>query len=138
MELDVITFGEALIDFVSTELGVTLVQASAFKKAPGGAPANVAVGLARLGTRSGFVGKVGDDDFGHFIARVLAENGVDSSAVLFDKGARTALAFVSLKEDMYPKSCTSRYCVNLTSSGKCEIIGITQRRQIWQSDTQRN
>ena len=40
--------------------------------------------------------------------------------------------------DIYPKSCTSRYCVKLTSSGKCEIIGIARRRQIWQSDTQRN
>jgi len=40
--------------------------------------------------------------------------------------------------DIYPKSCTSRYCVKLTSSGKCEIIEIAQRRQIWPSDTQRN
>ena len=39
--------------------------------------------------------------------------------------------------DIYPKSCTSRYCVKLTSSGKCEIIEIAQRRQIWQSDTRR-
>jgi len=42
------------------------------------------------------------------------------------------------KVDIYPKSCTSRYCVNLTSSGKCEIIQIAQGRQIWESDTQQN
>jgi hypothetical protein len=41
-------------------------------------------------------------------------------------------------QGIYPKSCTSRYCVKLTSSGKCEIIEIAQRRQIWPSDTQRN
>jgi len=54
--MDVITCGEMLIDFVSTEAGVSLAQAPAFKKAPGGAPANVAVGVARLGYRAGFIG----------------------------------------------------------------------------------
>ena len=97
--VDVVTFGEALIDFVSTESGVSLIGAPAFKKAAGGAPANVAVGLARLGVSSGFMGKVGDDDFGRFLAQTLAENGVDTSALLFSDEARTALAFVSLKED---------------------------------------
>lgn len=97
--VDAITFGEALIDFVSTESGVSLIEAMAFKKAAGGAPANVAVGLSRLGVSSGFMGKVGDDDFGHFLAQTLAENGVDVSALLFSDEARTALAFVSLKED---------------------------------------
>ena len=40
--------------------------------------------------------------------------------------------------DIYPKSCTSRHCVKLTSSGKCGIMKTAQRRQIWPSDTQRN
>ena len=62
--MDVVTCGELLIDFVATEVGVTLAQASLFQKAPGGAPANVAVGLARLGHRVGFLGQVGDDEFG--------------------------------------------------------------------------
>ncbi|MBL7184146.1 MAG: fructokinase [Anaerolineae bacterium] len=97
--VDVITFGELLIDFVSTVSGVSLVEAPGFEKAAGGAPANVAVGLARLGVSSGFMGKVGDDDFGRFLAQTLAENGVDTSALLFSDEARTALAFVSLKED---------------------------------------
>jgi fructokinase len=97
--VDVVAFGELLIDFVSTESGVSLVEAPAFVKAAGGAPANVAVGLARLGVSSGFMGKVGDDDFGYFLAQTLAENGVDTSALLFSDEARTALAFVSLKAD---------------------------------------
>jgi sugar/nucleoside kinase (ribokinase family) len=58
--MNVITCGELLIDFVSTEAGVSLAQAPAFKKAPGGAPANVAVGVARLGYRAGFIGQVGN------------------------------------------------------------------------------
>lgn len=54
----VVCFGELLIDFVPTVNGVSLAEAPAFKKAPGGAPANVAVGIARLGGSSAFIGKV--------------------------------------------------------------------------------
>lgn len=96
---DVIACGELLIDFVSTESGVTLAQAPAFVKAAGGAPANVAVGVARLGYRAGFMGQVGDDDFGHFLADTLADAGVDTAGLRFSDAARTALAFVSLRSD---------------------------------------
>jgi len=92
----VITLGEALIDFVSLESGVDVKDAPGFLKAPGGAPANVAVGLAKLGVEVGFVGKVGDDPFGHFLEETLRESGVDTSRLLFEPGVRTALAFVSL------------------------------------------
>lgn len=53
-----VCFGEMLIDFVPTTSGLSLADAPAFKKAPGGAPANVAVGIARLGGSSAFIGKV--------------------------------------------------------------------------------
>lgn len=96
---DVIALGELLIDFVSTESGVTLIEAPAFQKAPGGAPANVAVGLARLGVASGFIGKVGEDDFGHFLEQTLKQNGVDTTGLRFSNRARTMLAFVSLRAD---------------------------------------
>jgi fructokinase len=96
---DVVALGELLIDFVPTVSGVTLIEAPAFKKAPGGAPANVAAGLAKLGVNAGFMGKVGDDAFGHFLAQTLQEVGVDTSALRFSSEARTALAFVSLRAD---------------------------------------
>lgn len=51
-------FGELLIDFVPTVSGVSLAEAPGFKKAPGGAPANVAVAVAKLGGKSAFIGKV--------------------------------------------------------------------------------
>jgi hypothetical protein len=54
----VVCFGELLIDFVPTVGGVSLAEAPAFKKAPGGAPANVAVGISKLGGSSAFIGKV--------------------------------------------------------------------------------
>jgi fructokinase len=96
---DVIACGELLIDFVSAESGVTLGEAPGFHKAPGGAPANVAVGVARLGYRVGFLGQVGDDDFGHFLADTVAGAGVDVGGLGFSPDARTALAFVSLRSD---------------------------------------
>ncbi|MCW5699059.1 MAG: fructokinase [Rhodospirillales bacterium] len=94
-----ICLGELLIDFVPTVTGTGLTDAPAFIKAPGGAPGNVAVGLARLGVQSAFMGKVGDDAFGHFLADTLAEAGVDVGPLRFSSEARTALAFVSLRSD---------------------------------------
>ncbi|KAL5567771.1 hypothetical protein UlMin_024346 [Ulmus minor] len=95
----VVCFGEMLIDFVPTVSGVSLAEAPAFKKAPGGAPANVAVGISKLGGSSAFIGKVGADEFGYMLARILEENKVDNSGVRFDSVARTALAFVTLRAD---------------------------------------
>lgn len=97
--VDVVTLGELLIDFVPTVSGVTLAEAPAFKKAPGGAPANVAAGLAKLGISCAFLGKVGEDAFGEFLKQTLDEVGVNTQGLVFSREARTALAFVSLKAD---------------------------------------
>ena len=96
--MSVVCFGELLIDFVALESGVTVGEASGFQKAPGGAPANVAVAVARLGHPSAFIGQVGDDPFGHYLAGVLEADKVDVRGLKFSTGARTALAFVSLAE----------------------------------------
>lgn len=95
----VVSFGEMLIDFVPTVSGVSLAEAPGFLKAPGGAPANVAIAVARLGGKAAFVGKLGDDEFGHMLAGILKENGVVADGITFDQGARTALAFVTLRAD---------------------------------------
>uniref|UniRef100_UPI0005C8472D probable fructokinase-6, chloroplastic n=1 Tax=Fragaria vesca subsp. vesca TaxID=101020 RepID=UPI0005C8472D len=95
----VVCFGEMLIDFVPTTNGLSLADAPAFKKAAGGAPANVAVGIARLGGSSAFIGKVGEDEFGYMLADILKKNNVNNEGMRFDPGARTALAFVTLRSD---------------------------------------
>ncbi len=95
----IVCLGELLIDFVPTVNGVSLAEAPAFQKAPGGAPANVAVGAARLGRPAAFIGKVGDEEFGRLLARILADNGVDIRGLRFEPDARTALAFVTLRAD---------------------------------------
>lgn len=94
-----VCLGEALVDFVADVAGVTLIECPGFRKAPGGAPANVAVGFARLGVEAAFVGRVGEDPFGHFLELTLAQAGVDTRFMSFDGGARTGLAFVSLRAD---------------------------------------
>ncbi|KAL8122508.1 fructokinase-2-like [Apium graveolens] len=95
----IVSFGEMLIDFVPTVSGVSLAEAPGFLKAPGGAPANVAIAVTKLGGKAAFVGKLGDDEFGRMLAGILKENGVCVDGIKFDQGARTALAFVTLRAD---------------------------------------
>lgn len=97
--MTVVCMGELLIDFVALETGVSVGEASGFQKAPGGAPANVAVAVKRLGLDSAFIGMVGNDPFGEYLAQVLKDNGVDTTGLKFTDEARTALAFVSLRAD---------------------------------------
>jgi fructokinase len=95
----VVALGEALVDCVALQSGVALADAPAFQPVAGGAPANVAVGVARLGVACAFLGKVGADPWGDFLIRTLHESGVDVRGVCRTAEARTALAFVSLQPD---------------------------------------
>ncbi|MBD3898185.1 carbohydrate kinase [Halomonas sp. ML-15] len=94
--MPIITFGEALVDMLSSRLGdADDGTAETFTPYAGGAPANVAVACARLGVPSRFLGMLGADYFGDFLAGELAAHGVDTSGVVRTRAARTALAFVS-------------------------------------------
>lgn len=93
---EVTCIGEILVDFVSTQKGVSLVDGTSFMKLPGGAPANLAVGLVRLGVPTAFIGRVGDDSFGKYLCNELRKIGVVSGGIVFDKQHKTRLAFVSL------------------------------------------
>lgn len=95
MTTKVMAFGEALIDFLSNGV-IQAGELESFTKFPGGAPANVAVAVARLGGNSHFVGQVGDDAFGHFLKASLDRYGVNTDNMLMTTEAKTALAFVSL------------------------------------------
>ena len=94
-----VCIGELLIDFVSTTPDVTLAEALGFVKAPGGAPANVAVGLAKLGMDAGFIGKVGADAFGDFLRETLQQNRVNTDFLIAGESSRTTLAFVATRSD---------------------------------------
>jgi fructokinase len=91
----VVCLGELLVDLVALEAGASIERALTFRKAAGGAPANVAVGLARLGVQVGFIGKVGADPFGRFLRQTLVDEGVDVRGLCEDPRARTPIAFVA-------------------------------------------
>jgi fructokinase len=93
---DLLSFGEAVIDFFPETLGVPLGDVDRFARHLGGAPANVAVGLARLGARAGLMTLVGADEFGRFARAALAREGVDVRGVGTHRTARTAITFVSV------------------------------------------
>ena len=94
----VFCIGELLIDFVAENQGSTLSKATHFTKKAGGAPANVACAIAKLGGKSSFIGCVGKDPFGTFLLDVLKNEGVDISMAK-RSNTFTTLAFVSIAKD---------------------------------------
>lgn len=93
----VVCFGEALIDFLAVP--AVAGQPRHFAEYAGGAPANVAAAVARLGGNARFVGMLGADMFGEFLMSQLRAMGVDTRFTAHTSAARTALAFVSLDAD---------------------------------------
>lgn len=96
MKKDVVALGELLIDFTDngkTDQGNPLMEAN-----PGGAPCNVLSMLSRLGKKTAFIGKVGDDMFGHQLEEALKEVGIDTIGLKKDCEIHTTLAFVHTKE----------------------------------------
>lgn len=92
----VVAIGELLIDFVPQQKGCALDEVTHFERVAGGAPANVAAAVARLGGNAEMISQVGEDAFGTHILKVLRANGVDTSYVFRTGRANTGLAFVSL------------------------------------------
>lgn len=92
----VVAIGELLIDFVPQQKGCALDEVTHFERVAGGAPANVAAAVARLGGSAAMISQVGQDAFGTHILKVLEGNGVDCAAVFRTDRANTGLAFVSL------------------------------------------
>jgi fructokinase len=93
----ILVAGETIVDFLPETPG-SLSSVETFSRRAGGAPANVAVALARLGETPSFWTRVGDDPFGDFLADRLAAEGLPGTLVERDAEARTGLAFVSLDE----------------------------------------
>ncbi len=100
--LDVVTFGEVMAMFVAGEAG-PLERVKGYTLALAGAETNVAIGLARLGHRSGWVGRVGAEPFGRFAVAELSASGVDTSLVTIDPEALTGFALKSRAEGGDPQ-----------------------------------
>ena len=94
---DVVAFGEILIDF--TFQGYNQDGQRLFAQNAGGAPANVLVAIERLGGKTAFIGKVGNDMHGVFLKETLENNHVNIDGLVFDEKYFTTLAFVSLAKN---------------------------------------
>lgn len=136
--MDILSVGEIVIDFLPGGPGVYI-------RKPGGAPANVAVAMSRLGRGAAFCGCAGDDDFGRFLLDTLRQNGV-LPLLKLTKEAITTMAFVSLNEygersftfarkpgaDMYLTAAQveaadiSRF--GIVHAGSCSLPGRARRR----------
>lgn len=97
-EFDVVTLGEMLIDMFPGEIGYKIGEVKTFIPKPGGAPANTAVAVSRLGLKSAFIGKLGKDHFGIYLQNVLEQEGVDTGGVRFDDYARTTMAIIAMPD----------------------------------------
>lgn len=96
----VVCFGEALIDFLNTGTHQDgPLSLNDYRQYPGGAPANAAVAVAKLGGKAFFAGQVGADAFGDFLEHALVEYGVNTQYLARHPSAKTALAFVTLDKD---------------------------------------
>ena len=89
---DVTALGEILIDFIQT--GSSRNGNPVFEANPGGAPCNVLAMLARLGYRTAFIGKAGNDSFGKMLGKTIKEAGISAEGLVYDSRVNTTLAFV--------------------------------------------
>jgi 2-dehydro-3-deoxygluconokinase len=96
--LDVITYGEAMALFVAAETG-PLAEVGQFTKRVAGADLNVAIGLARLGFKVGWMSRVGADSFGEFVRATLSREGIDQQRVVTDARYPTGFQLKSRNDD---------------------------------------
>ncbi|TBL70867.1 5-dehydro-2-deoxygluconokinase [Paenibacillus thalictri] len=102
--MDFIAIGRLCIDLNANEIHRPMEETRTFTKYVGGSPANITIAVAKLGKKSGFIGRVSDDQHGRFITNYLQERGIDTSCVITDKsGTVTGLAFTEIKS---PTECS--------------------------------
>ncbi len=97
--LDVITIGRSSVDLYGQQIGARLEDMASFSKAVGGCPANIAIGTARLGLRSGLITRVGNEHFGRFIREQMVREGVATDGIRTDDARLTALAILGVRDD---------------------------------------
>ncbi|WP_198002063.1 sugar kinase [Caldivirga maquilingensis] len=115
--MDVISLGELIAEFVRVHRGVMHDVADLYMGPfPSGAPAITIDSAARLGLNAGFIGVVGNDDFGHMIINRLRRDGVDTLRVIIDNDSITGLAFVA-----YDQSGSRRFVFNLKWSSSAKL-----------------
>lgn len=96
-KLDLVPIGRVAIDFNPLDYFKPLSESTDFRKYVGGSPANIAVGLARLGKKVGFIGKVSDDQFGDYVTNFFKKEGIDVSHIFRATGGeKLGLTFTEI------------------------------------------
>lgn len=98
-KLDVITIGRSSVDLYGQQIGSKLEDIASFAKSVGGCPANIAIGTARLGLKSGLITRVGDEQMGRFIREQAAREGVAVDGIATDKERLTALVLLAVEAE---------------------------------------
>ena len=115
--LDVITIGRSSVDLYGQQIGSRLEDITSFAKSVGGCPANIAIGTARLGLKSGLITRVGNEQMGRFIKEQMAREGVALDGIVTDPSRLTALVLLSVENDKtFPADLLSR---ELRRCGAC-------------------
>lgn len=97
---DLILVGRVAVDFNPVDYYCPLNESTTFKRYLGGSPANIAVGLARLGKKCGFFSRVSDDQFGTFVTDFFDKEGIDTSRIVRCKdGSKIGLTFTEIKSE---------------------------------------
>jgi 5-dehydro-2-deoxygluconokinase len=95
--LDIILAGRAGIDLNTMQINQPFTSVASFSKSVGGSPANIAQGTARLGLKTGFIGKVSGDGMGEYITQTFKSAGIDVTGLIADQtGARNCLAITEI------------------------------------------
>ncbi len=96
-KFDIVSLGEILIDY--TPMADSPTGMKVFEQNPGGAPANVLAGAVKFGSKTAFIGKVGNDDQGYFLKSVLEKANIDTRGLIIDNEYFTTLSFLTLSPE---------------------------------------
>lgn len=109
---DLILLGRVAIDFNPLDYNKPLYESETFQKYVGGSPANIAVGMARLGKKIGFFAKVSDDQFGTFVERYFEKEGIDTSHITRCRnGEKLGLTFTEILSPTESRILMYRNCI---------------------------
>ena len=128
------SIGEALIDMIPSRVGCTFDEVPSFSPRTGGAPANVCAAFARLGGASSFLTQLGDDPFGHKIARELEACGIDLSHLVFTDKANTAWRRTATAPSAFTASPRPTCCMprsRSTRPGSATLLPCTSAASRW-------
>jgi 5-dehydro-2-deoxygluconokinase len=98
-QLDLITIGRVSVDLYGEQVGSRLEDVSTLAKGVGGCPANIAIGVARLGLKSGLLSRVGDEPMGRFVLEQLSREGVSTRGVTVDPERLTSLVLLAIRSE---------------------------------------